>query len=180
VKLVDADVEDPVESAPPPPPRLEKRKVSVSMLFTLAVLIGCVVGVFTAFPSRHHQVATSALAAHRTGGPWDLDAPAATALAAWAKGAVGGDPPLPSSPALAVVGARTVTILRRPAAVIRYRVGGDDVTLVLQRARDLQSRSLHRDDGALRVEAWRTGTWTAVGIGPAAAVATWLPALQGR
>ena len=181
MKLVDADVDDPVRAPPPPPPpRLDKRRVSMSMLFTVAVLVGCVVVVYTLFPSRHNQVADSALAAHRAGGPWDLDAPDAIVLGAWAKGAVGGSPPVATGAGLTVIGARTISILRRPAAVIRYRIAGDEVTLVLQRARDLQSRVLHRDADRDHVEAWRRGSWTCVGVGPAGSVATWLPALRGE
>ena len=77
------------------------------------------------------------------------------------------------------VGARTITILRRSAAVIRYRIGDAEVTLVLQRARDLQRRSLHRDADDLRVEAWQRGPWTCVAVGPAASVTTWLPRVRG-
>ena len=181
MRLVDADAEDPVAAPPPPPPRrLDKRRVSVSFLFTVAVLVGCVVTVFMLFPSRHNQVADSALAAHRAGGPWDLEAPDPVTLAAWARGAVGRDPPMPTaSVGVVAVGARTITILRRPAAVIRYRIGDAEVTLVLQRARDLQRRSLHRDADDLRVEAWQRGPWTCVAVGPAASVTTWLPRVRG-
>lgn len=179
MKLVDADADDPVVAPPPPPRRLDKRRVSVSFLFTITVLVGSVVAVFTLFPSRHNQVADSALAAHRATAAWDLEAPDPVVLAAWARGAVGRDPPLPTAPGLVVVGVRTISILRRPAAVIRYQIGADPVTLVLQRARDLQSRSLHKDAGDTRVEAWRRGPWTCVAVGPAATVATWLPLVRG-
>lgn len=181
MKLVDADAEDPVAPPPPPPkPRLDKRRVSVSFLFTMAVLIGCVVAVFTLFPSRHNHIADVALAAHRADEPWDVDHPDAATLTAWAKGAVGRDPPVPAAPGLVPIGARTITILRRPAAVIRYQAGADQVTVLLQRARDLQSRTLHEDRGGDRVEAWRHGAWTIIAVGPAATVATWLPLIHGR
>ncbi len=182
MKLVDADAEDPAVAPPPPttPPRLDKRRVSVSFLFTVTVLIGCVVAVFTLFPSRHNPVAASALAAHRASAPWDLERPDATTLVAWAKGAVGRDPPVPAGAGLVPLGARRIAILRRPAAVIRYQIGADQVTVVLQRARDLQSRTLHDDQGGDRVEAWRSGAWTVIAIGPTATVATWLPLVHGR
>lgn len=180
MKLVDADAEDPRAAPPPPPPRLDKRRVSVSFVFTVTVLVGCVVAVFTLFPSRHNQVATSALAAHRDTAAWDLERPDAPTLIAWAKGAVGRDPPVPSGPGLVPLGARRIAILRRPAAVIRYQVGADQVTVVLQRARDLQRRTLHEDRDGDRVEAWRAGSWTVIAVGPAATVATWLPLVHGR
>jgi len=181
VKLVDADAEDPaVAPPPPPPPRLDKRRVSVSFVFTVTVLVGCVVAVFTLFPSRHNQVATSALAAHRDTAAWDLERPDAPTLIAWAKGAVGRDPPVPDGPGLVPLGARRIAILRRPAAVIRYQIGGDQVTVVLQRARDLQRRTLHDDHDGDRVEAWRAGAWTVIAVGPRATVATWLPLVHGR
>ena len=181
MKLVDADADDPaVAPPPPPPPRLDKRRVSVSFLFTMTVLIGCVVAVFTLFPSRHNQLADSALAAHREAAPWDLERPAPTALVAWAKGAVGGDPPVPAAPGLVAVGARTIRVLRRPAAVIGYQSGGVAVTVVLQRARDLQHRAVHRDVDGVRVEAWPHGAWTIVAVGPSESVATWLPLLRGQ
>jgi len=181
VKLIDADAEDPaVAPPPPPPPRLDKRRVSVSFVFTVTVLVGCVVAVFTLFPSRHNQVATSALAAHRATAAWDLERPDAPTLIAWAKGAVGRDPPVPGGPGLVPLGARRIAILRRPAAVIRYQIGGDQVTVVLQRARDLQRRTLHDDRDGDRVEAWRAGAWTVIAVGPRATVATWLPLVHGR
>lgn len=181
MKLVDADADDPaVAPPPPPPPRLDKRRVSVSFVFTVTVLIGCVVAVFTLFPSRHNQVADSALAAHRADAPWDVERPDAATLVAWAKGAVGREPPVPAGAGLVPLGARRIAILRRPAAVIRYQIGADQVTVVLQRARDLQSRTLHEDQDGDRVEAWRHGAWTVIAIGPAASVATWLPLVRGR
>ena len=181
MKLVDADAEDPaVAPPPPPPPRRDKRRVSVSFVFTVTVLVGCVVAVFTLFPSRHNQVATSALAAHRDTAAWDLERPDAPTLIAWAKGAVGRDPPVPDGPGLVPLGARRIAILRRPAAVIRYQIGGDQVTVVLQRARDLQRRTLHDDHDGDRVEAWRAGAWTVIAVGPRATVATWLPLVHGR
>jgi hypothetical protein len=92
VKLVDADAEDPAVAPPPPttPPRLDKRRVSVSFLFTVTVLIGCVVAVFTLFPSRHNQVAASALAAQRASAPLVDERPDAPS-GHWGKGAVGRD-----------------------------------------------------------------------------------------
>lgn len=179
MKLVDTDAADPeVPPPPPPPPRFEHRRVSVSFLVTAAVLIGTVVTIFTVFPIRHNQLVTSAIEAHRGSEAWELDAPDAKTLAAWTHAAVGRHPPLPAAGAdLIAVGARTIDILHRPAAVIRFRLGADDLTLVVQRARDVQRRRVRRLDGDLAVEAWRKGPYTCVAIGPAATVATWRPRL---
>lgn len=175
MKLVEADVADPAPPPPPPPPpRLDKRRVSVSFLLTAAVLIGTVATVFTLFPLRHNQLVTSALEAHRTGGPWALDRPDDTTLRAWTRAAVGGEPPLPAaSPDLIAIGARAIDVLHRPAAVIRFRLGADELTMVIQRARDVQRRRVQRVDGELAVEAWRRGPYTCVVIGPAATLPAW-------
>jgi len=171
MKLVDTDLDDPeIPPPPPPPPRLDKRRVSVSFLLTATVLIGTVAMIFTVFPQRHNELVTSAIAAHKSTGEWDLDTPDAKTLRAWSTAAVGRDPPLP---ALTAIGARTITVLHRPAAVIRFRAGADQLTFVMQRARDVQRRRVRRLDGDLVALAWRHGPWTCVVVGPAATLPVW-------
>lgn len=175
MKLVDTDLPDPeIPPPPPPPPRLDKRRVSVSFLLTAAVLIGTVATVFLVFPHRHNQLVTSAIEAHKTAGPWDLDEPDAKTLKAWTIAAVGREPPLPNPGAdLVAIGARTISVLHRSAAVIRFQLGADQVTFVVQQARDVQRRRVKRLDGDLVALAWRKGPWTCVAIGPAATMAAW-------
>lgn len=175
MKLVDAEVPDPaIPPVPPPRPRFDKRRVSVSFLLTAAVLIGTVATIFTVFPARHNQLVTSAIDAHRRAEAWDLEAPEPRTLKAWTSAAVGREPPLPAPGAdLVAVGARTIDVLHRPAAVLRWKLGADEITLVIQRARDVQRRRVRRVDGDLLAEAWRRGPWTCVAVGPAASAATW-------
>jgi hypothetical protein len=174
MKLVDSDAADPELPPPPPRPRLDKRRVSVSFLLTMAVLVGTVATIFLVFPERHNQLVTSAVEAHHAGGPWDLDAPDAKTLRAWTTAAVGRNPPLPApGDDLIAIGARTTSILHRPAAVIRFQLGPDQLTFVIQRARDVQRRRVRRVEETLAVEAWRKGPWTCVVIGPAASFEAW-------
>lgn len=179
MRLVDPELEGPpeVEEAlpHPTPPRPEHRRVYVSFLFTLAVLVGTVVTVYTVFPARHNVVVTAAVEEHRRSDqPWQLTRPAPEQLATWALGVLGGDAPLPAGD---VIGARSVEVLKRPAAVIRYRVGAAEVTLFVQRARDMPPRRVRKDDGDDHVEGWRAKKWTFVAVGPAASADAWKAAL---
>ena len=183
MKLVDTDQVGPqeIEEAPPhaTPPRPEHRRVAVSFLFTLAVLVGTVVTVYTVFPARHNVLVTTALAEHRRAPQeWELERPRPAELASWSIGVLGGRPPLPeASSGIDVVGARAIDVLDRRAAVIGYRIGGGDVTLIVQRAHDVPPRRISRDDGDDRVESWRDKKWTIVVVGPTSSVATWAPFL---
>lgn len=180
MNLVDTDAPDPpgAPPPPPPPPKFEHRRVSVSFLFTAAVLVGTVVTIFTVFPARHEMLVDGAIDAHRGGAPWDLAAPDEPTLTAWTMAAVGREPPLPAHGAdLAVVGVRTIEVLKRPAAVIRYRLGAEELTFVVQREREVERRRVSRTDGPLAVEAWRRGPFTCVAIGPAATATAWRPRL---
>ena len=179
MRLVDRELEGPpeVEEAPPhpTPPRPEHRRVAVSFLFTLAVLVGTVVTVYTVFPARHNVVLTTAIEEHRRADQtWELSRPRSDQLASWAIGVLGGDASLPKGD---VIGARAVDVLNRRAAVIRYLVGKDEVTLVVQRARDVPPRRVHKDDGDDHVEGWRATHWTFVAVGPAASAEAWKKAL---
>jgi hypothetical protein len=181
VKLVDTDQEGPkeIEEAPPhaTPPRPEHRRVAVSFLFTLVVLVGTVVTVYTVFPARHNVLVTAALTEHRRSAPeWELDRPRPAELSSWAVGVLGGRPPIPEATSgIQVVGARAIDVLDRRAAVIDYRLGGADVTYVVQRAHDVPPRRVSRDDGDDRVESWRAKQWTIVVVGPTGSAEMWAP-----
>lgn len=178
MKLVDTDAPDHEEQPPirVTASRPEKRRAAVSLVFTLAVLAGTVIAIFTVFPARHNQILTDTLDAHRHPGAWEVETPDPTALRMWSIGVVGQSPPLPDAAATAL-GARTLTILNRRGALVRYRVGTDEVTYLVQRSRDLLRRRVHRVDGAEAVEAWHQGPWTCVAVGPAASADRWRAAL---
>lgn len=184
MKLVEAESTGPVEgdaalvTAPRPP----RRRVSVSLVFTLTVLVGTVVTIYAVFPVRHDVLMTEAIARHRDRNPrWDLLAPSADELRGWILGVVGRGAPLPGEGAAAtpvVVGARRLDILNRPAALIGLRIDGDDVTYLVQHARGIAPERSERVDGSLRAVAWRKGPFTIVAVGPDPAEASWRPALR--
>ncbi len=179
MSLVEAEAVGPVEGDAPlvTPPRPPHRRVSVSLLFTLTILTGTVVAIYLTFPARHNVLMTEAIAAHQDTAPtWDLTAPSAGELRAWAIGVVGKDPPLPGG-AAKVTGARRIEIFNRGAAVIGLDIGGERVTYLLQRARGIAPEHSERDDGEVRAVEWLKGPYTCIGVGPAATVKTCRAAL---
>ncbi len=175
MNLVEAEATGPVEGDAPlvTPPRPPHRRVSVSLLFTLTVLVGTVVAIYLRFPARHNQLMTEAMASHAEPDPsWDLVAPTPIELRAWAIGVVGKDPPLPA-PTAKIVGARRVTIFSRDAAVIGTEIGSDRVTYFVQRAQGMAPEHAERDDGDVQGVSWRKGPYTCIAVGPAASVKTW-------
>lgn len=182
MKLVETDEDDPSAHPEPPvrptPPRPEKRQAMASLLFTVAVLAGTVVAVFTIFPERHNEILESTIAAHRANEPWDVAAPDDPTLVVWSRGVLGDAVPLPASgPDLVAIGGRDLTILGRRAALIRYKHGGGEVSYLVQRGRDIPRRREHRKDGEHVADAWRNGEWTCVVVGPAATADAWRPRL---
>jgi hypothetical protein len=174
MNLVEAEDVGPVEGDAPlvTPPRPPHRRVSVSLLFTLTVLIGTVVTIYTMFPARNNVLVTEALAQHKTSQQWDLVAPSGPEARAWTIGIAGKDAPMPAATAT-IEGARRLDILNRDAALMRLKIGGDDVTYLIQRARGIAPESSDRKDGSLRAIAWRHGPFTCVAVGPEATSATW-------
>ncbi len=166
--LVEAEAVGPVEGDEPlvTPPRPPHRRVSVSLLFTMTVLIGTVVAIYMTFPARHDALLETALAHHRRASPvWDLPSPTATELRAWVMGFAGSDAPLPPA-STTIRGARRVVVLDRDAAVIGLEVGGQPVTYVLQVADRISPASASRSEGELHAIASRVGRFTVVGVGP--------------
>jgi hypothetical protein len=158
----------------------------VSLLFTLTVLIGTVVTIYAVFPARNNVLVTEALELHREISPtWDLAAPNLAQLRAWTIGAIGKDVPLPGDGAAAapvIVGARRLEVLNRVAALIRVRVGDDDVSYLVQHARGIAPEGSERVDptpaGPLRAVAWRKGAFIVVAVGPDATAASWRAAFR--
>jgi len=175
MKLVETDIPHGDEEVPevPRPPRPERRRVYVSLALTLTVLAATVLAVYFAFPKRDNELLHAALEAHREGGPFELEHPSATELAAWSVGVVGHKVPWPSGPDLEVVGTRRLAVLRRAAALVRYRAGGGEVTVMVARARDAPPRRYRRTDGAELAVSWRRGPWTFVVVGESARAETW-------
>jgi hypothetical protein len=133
-----------------------------------------VTAIYLLLPLRHDVLVTEAIDHHRTAGAWDLEAPRAPVLRAWAMGVAGKDVPLPSE-AMQVIGARRLDILKRGAALIRLQVGSDQITYLVQHARGISRDHVVRDDGDLHAEAWRRGKYTVVTVGPAATAKSWVP-----
>jgi len=158
------------------PPRPPHRRVSVSLLFTLSVLIGTVVTIYLVLPARHNVLLTEAIDRHRDqSGTWELDAPTMPELRAWAIGLVGGDVPLPSDGAK-IIGARRVEVLHRDAALMRLSFGGEEVTYLVQKSRGIAPKRIKRKEGELRAMYWRKGKFNCVVVGPEASAENWLAA----
>ena len=177
MKLVETDADRPEdESEPPPavtPPVPEKRRAYASLIFTAAILVGTVVGVYWAFPASAEEATRQAVHHHRADGPWQLAAPSRAELAAWALALVGEDAPLPAdAPDLTIVGARPVEVRHHDAAFVHFRIGGDDVSLLVSDAADGRRT---RRDGDDQVESWRCGAHSCIAVGPAASAEQWKP-----
>ncbi|TMQ04937.1 MAG: hypothetical protein E6J90_50310 [Deltaproteobacteria bacterium] len=96
-------------------------------------------------------------------------------------GAVGKGAPLPgegTAVSVAVIGARRLEILNRAAALIRLRIGDDDISYLVQHARGIAPERSERVDGALRAIAWRRGPFTLIAVGPDAGAASWRAAFR--
>ncbi len=175
MNLVEAEDTGPVEGDAPlvTPPRPPHRRVSVSLLFTLTVLTGTVVAIYLAFPARHNVLMGEAITQHRdTASSWDLEAPTAPELRAWAIGLLGKDPPLPRGDAK-ILGARRIEIFDRGAAVIGVEVNGERVTYFVQRPRGIAPGTADRRDGDIHGLAWRKGPYICIAVGPDATLTTW-------
>jgi hypothetical protein len=185
MKLVEAESIGPVEGddALVTPPRPPHRRVSVSLLFTLTVLIGTVVTIYATFPARNNVLVSEAIERHRETNPtWDLVPLDPGMLRAWAIGVVGKDAPLPGEGTTAtpsVIGVRRLTILGRAAALVRLRVGDDDVTYLVQHASSITPERSEHHDGPLRAIAWRKGPFSMVAVGADATAASWRQAFRG-
>ena len=179
--LVEAEDVGPIEGEEPVvlPPRPPHRRVSVSFVFTVSVLIGTVVAIYLLLPARHDLLVTETIAHHRDPGSWDLEAPSPDALKGWAIAVVGKEAPLPADISH-VIGARQLTILKRQAALIRLQIGDDQVTYLVQHARGIAPEHVSRDDGDLHAEQTKHGKFTVVGVGPAATQKAWVHTLFGK
>ena len=181
MKLVEAEAEGPVEGEEPvvTPPRPPHRRVSVSFLFTITVLIGTVVTIYLMFPARHNALMTEAIAQHRAAKAWDLEAPAPDVFQAWFMGVVGKDAPQPAAGAK-IIAARQIEVLDRRAAVVRLAIGADEITYLVQRTRGIAPKRSERTEDDLRAIALRRGKFTCVAVGPASTSTGWVAAVPAK
>ena len=176
MKLVETDIPhgDEEVAEVPRPPRPEHRRVYVSLAVTLTVLVATVAAVYLAFPERHNELLTEALEAHQQDGPFEIEHPSRAELIAWSVGVIGKKAPWPTQgPGLEALGTRRLTILRRPAALVRYRIGGEEISLLVIRATDAPPRTHRRTEDGQLAESWRRGPWTFVAVGPARSASSW-------
>jgi anti-sigma factor RsiW len=172
MKLVETDTEGPEPAQPSAAPRPEHRRVAVSFFLTAFVLIATVVTVYALFPERHNALLTRAMEVHRENEP-DIVKPSMRELAAWSAGVLGNNVPWPEDGGFEILGVRRVSVLRRAAAVVYYRVGKDRVTLMAQRARDTPPRKYRRREDGLMAVSWRRGKWTFIAVGPVETIGSW-------
>jgi hypothetical protein len=182
VKLIETDVpvaEDELEPpAPPPrPPRPEHRRVAVSLILTVGVLVGTVVAVYLLVPERHNELMTRTVEAPREPGELELEAPSPKELSAWSTGVVGRGVPWPVGDQVEIVGAHAIELLRRPVAIAHFRVAGRPVTVAAQRNREAVARTHRREHRGVYLVSWRRDKWTFVAAGPATDSAAWRDAV---
>jgi hypothetical protein len=151
------------------------RSNSVSVLLTLLALGATVAGIYGFFPRRDNELMTQAIEAHRRRTTPDFAAPTDRELEAWTLGAVGEPVPWPERTAqIRPLGAIGLEIQKGRAAMVRYEVAGNQVSIVARRARDPARRTARRLADDLAARSWRRGRWTFVAVGPAAAADQWI------
>lgn len=178
MNLVEAESTGPIEGDNPlvTPPRPPHRRVSVSLLFTLTVLIGTVVAIYLRFPTRNTVLMEEALQRHNDQtAAWDLVNPTAGELRAWAIGVVGRLPPLPKD---SVTGARDLEVLGHRAAMMRVVIDGEPITYLVQFTRVIAPEYSDHTVGGLHAIAWRQGLFTCAAVGPEPSAKHWSRAMQ--
>lgn len=181
MRLIETDRESPLDEGvgnvdTATPPRPEHRRVYVSLALTASVLIGTVVAIYAIFPERHNFLMTRSLEAHRDMPELRHVRPGQDQLVAWGRDFFDGPaPPWPEVGAgVEILGVTSISVFKRRTALVRYRVGEDEISLVVQRDSDVLPRRVHmRRDGDLHVVSWPRGPWTFVAVGPADRVDAW-------
>lgn len=167
MKLVESDAEGPTLQPEEvvTPPRPEKRRVSISLLFTLTVLIATVGAIYSLLPARNGVLVTEALAGHVAApASFDLTSLTQGEVNAWLVGALGKGVPQIVETNATPMAAKTISIHRRNAAVVRYRIGGAEVTYLVQHAKGWAPHAAQRAEGQLRAELGTFGKWTVVAV----------------
>jgi hypothetical protein len=179
MNLVEAEATGPIEGedAIVTPPRPPHRRVSVSLLFTVSVLVGTVVTIYSVFPPEG-DLAGEALAAAREGQTAaDVQLASPGELRAWMTGVIGEGAPLPPA-SVHVLSARRVRLVHHDAALLHVRTGDVDATYVVQTAREGEPARDVFDAGDLRAIAWRAGGFACAAVGPAASADRWQAAIR--
>ena len=181
MNLVEAEATGPIEGedAIVTPPRPPHRRVSVSLLFTVTMLVGTVVTIYTVFPPEG-DLAGEAISRHREVSPvWALTSPSPAELRAWVVGVVGEDAPLGLPRAgVVVLGARRVEVVHHAAALLRVHMGTSDLSYLVKVARDDEPARLTHDQDELHAVAWRTGRFAYALVGPSVSASAWEAALR--
>jgi hypothetical protein len=152
------------------------RSNSISVVLTLLGLAGTVAAVYLYFPRRDNELMTRSAYEHRHQAELDIANPTDTELRAWSVGSLGAKVPWPAiGGPVEALGARSLEIQKRRTALVRYRIHGDSVSVVAQRARDPAPRKHTRIDGDDLVVSWRAGKWTMIAIGPEKTADRWKP-----
>ncbi len=175
MKLVETDTPHEEPESEVTPPRPEHRRVAVSALLTISVLTATVVTIYLVFPKRNNQLMTRAFEFHRSDAAFDLNKPKQQELATFALGVLG-KVPFPEGKH-EILGVTATRILSYPAVMVRYKVGGRPVSLVVSRARDTVPRRYRRTKGAFKIESWRKQEWTFVAVGAAERPDDWHAAM---
>jgi hypothetical protein len=179
MKLVETDADRPEDETEPAPavtpPVPEKRRAYASLIFTAAILIGTVVGIYSVFPARKDEATRQVVSQHRRSDvAWQLAAPSRAELEAWTLALAGDGAPLPPEHAeMTIVGARPIEIHHRDAAFMRFRVGSDEVSYLVAPTSDAPEGRASRRTGDDHIEAWRSGKYTCIAVGPAASADAW-------
>lgn len=184
MKLVESEFEhrtdeDDVER--PSPPRPERRRVYVSLMVTMSVLIATVVLVYSLFPKRDNELLDAVIDAHLEPKSAELSNPGDAELDAWTVGMFGRAVPWPepgSDIDAEVLEARSLEVLRRKIAVVRYRIGDDEVSLAATVARSAPPRTHRRTRDGVYGVSWRHGRWTFVAAGPERTADRWTVQLE--
>ncbi len=178
MKLIESDAvsprdEDPAVERPVPPPPV-RRRVSVSLLFSLSVLVGTVVAIYLIFPARDNVLVTESVRAHRLGPTEDaLREPTFGELAAWSLGSMKRTVPWPQVSGASIGWARSIEVLNHQALAAHYQLPEGEVTVVIERARDAVPRRYTRTEEELLIDSWQSGRWTVVAVGRAEGSDVW-------
>jgi hypothetical protein len=181
MSLIEAESTGPIEGddALVTPPRPPHRRVSISLVFTLTMLVTTVVAIYLTFPPRNTKLMEEAIARHRDATPaYSITSPSPKELRAWAIGVVGKEPPLPLK--AVVLGGREAEVLGRRAAVIDLSVDNEPVTYLVQYTRVISPTHSDTIDGDLRAVAWRRGEFTLVAVGHDATSKAWTTTLDAK
>lgn len=157
-------------------PRPERRRVHLSLIVTLAVLVATVTTIYLVFPPRVDTLQDAAIDFQLEPGEFDLIEPSQIELEAWSVGLVGPGVPWPPLEGR-IVGAQSIKVLHRRTAAVRVRVGEGYATLFATRAVEAPPRTRRKKRDDLFCVSYRRGHWMLVAAGPQESAPEWLHVL---